>query len=162
MRDAGDFDGAIAKLKAAQAAEPEHMPILTDLAATLAMSGDTEGAQALIASLPRDVRETDEIRTLSTTLALQSRASGVQSRADIEQAVAANPADLEARYQLSALQVLAGEHEAAMEHLLEMLRQDRGFRDDAGRKGLIEIFDLLGNSGPVVKRYRRLMASALH
>ena len=70
--------------------------------------------------------------------------------------------DLEARYQLSTLQVLAGEYEEAMEQLLEVLKRDRAFRDDAGRKGLIEVFNLLGNSGPLVKRYRRMMASAMH
>ena len=80
----------------------------------------------------------------------------------MEAAITADPDNLEARYQLSARHVLDGEYEAAMDQLLELVRRDRGFRDDAGRKGMIEVFELLGNTGPLVKRYRRLMASALH
>ena len=101
-------------------------------------------------------------RRLLTRISLNSRVEGTVDRQQVESAVAADPGDLEARYQLSTLQVLAGEYEEAMEQLLEVLKRDRAFRDDAGRKGLIEVFNLLGNSGPLVKRYRRMMASAMH
>jgi putative thioredoxin len=97
-----------------------------------------------------------------TRLDILSRSGSEHSTDALKAAVDENPDDLEARYQLSARYVLEEAHEEAMEQLLELLRRDRAFRDDAGRKGLIEVFDMIGNTGPLVKRYRRMMASALH
>jgi putative thioredoxin len=80
----------------------------------------------------------------------------------LESTLAENPSDLMARYQLSARKVLDGDFETAMAHLLELMRRDRGFEDDAGRKGLVAVFGLLGNQGPLVSRYRGKMSALLY
>jgi putative thioredoxin len=54
-------------------------------------------------------------------------------------------ADSEARYGLAAHQVLAGDYEAALDNLLTLMQRDRGYGDDAARKGILMIFDLLGD-----------------
>ena len=77
-------------------------------------------------------------------------------------AITGNPRDCESRYRLSAVKALQGEHEEAMNQLLEIVKCDRSFRDDAGRKGLLALFDLLGPGDPLVSRFRGLMATALH
>ena len=46
--------------------------------------------------------------------------------------------------------------------LLEVIRRDRGYGDDAGRKMLLQVFNLLGNEGELVAKYRRLLASAMY
>jgi putative thioredoxin len=48
-----------------------------------------------------------------------------------------------------------------MEQLLEIVRRDRAYEDDIGRKTLLSVFNLLGG-GELVSRYRRLLASALN
>ena len=48
-----------------------------------------------------------------------------------------------------------------MELLLQLMQQDRSFGDDAGRRGLLKVFELLGDD-PRVSQYRRRMASLLH
>lgn len=68
----------------------------------------------------------------------------------------------EARYQLSALELVEEDYEGAMEQLLEIMRRDRGFRDDVGRNGLLAIFGILSNKGPLVERYRSLLMDHLH
>ncbi|MFB6260128.1 MAG: tetratricopeptide repeat protein, partial [Thiohalorhabdaceae bacterium] len=50
---------------------------------------------------------------------------------------------------------------AAFEHLLEIVRRDREFRDDAGRKGLLALFDMLGNRHPLVSDYRKRLSREL-
>jgi len=75
--------------------------------------------------------------------------------------VAANGNDLEARLKLANLFIAAGRHEAGMDQLLEIVRRDRGFGDDVGRKTLLSVFNLLGG-GELVSRYRRLLASVLN
>jgi putative thioredoxin len=63
---------------------------------------------------------------------------------------------------LAALQVLAEDYPAALENFLELLRRDRKFNDDAGRKGLLAVFNLLNNQGELVSRYRHQMTRLLY
>ena len=58
--------------------------------------------------------------------------------------------------------VVAGDYESALDLLLELLRRDRADGEDAGRKGLVAVFDLLGGSGELVRRYRARMMTALY
>jgi putative thioredoxin len=55
-----------------------------------------------------------------------------------------------------------GEYENALEQLLALMQKDRAFGDDAARKGLLAVFDILGGSGELVKRYRNRMFNLLH
>lgn len=55
-----------------------------------------------------------------------------------------------------------GRHVEGMNQLLEIVRRDRGFQDDIGRKTLLDVFNLLGGQGELVSKYRRLLSSALN
>ena len=76
--------------------------------------------------------------------------------------VEANPADLEARYGLAVAQVVAEEYEGALLNCLDILREDREFRDDIGRLTMIRIFDVLGKGNELASKYRRKLFNALH
>ncbi len=89
-------------------------------------------------------------------------ADGSPSLPELERKLTAVPGDSETLLCLSARQVLNGQYEAAMQNLLEIVRHDRKFRDDAGRKTLLTVFQLLGNNHELVKKYRPLLASALN
>jgi len=164
---AGDTEAAMNTLEAARELDPERWEIglmLFQLLANLATEDNAVVSRArdVARALPREARERSEYIAAMTRLDILSRSGSEHSTDALKAAVDENPDDLEARYQLSARYVLEEAHEEAMEQLLELLRRDRAFRDDAGRKGLIEVFDMIGNTGPLVKRYRRMMASALH
>jgi putative thioredoxin len=58
--------------------------------------------------------------------------------------------------------VAPGRYEEGMDQLLQIVRRDRGFQDDIGRKTLLDVFNLLGGQGELVSKYRRLLASALN
>jgi putative thioredoxin len=58
--------------------------------------------------------------------------------------------------------VLSGDYETAMEAFLTIIRQDRGFRDDAGRKALLSVFEMLGSEHELVSRYRRQLFTLMH
>ncbi|HQR52964.1 MAG TPA: tetratricopeptide repeat protein, partial [Burkholderiales bacterium] len=80
----------------------------------------------------------------------------------LESRFAANPDDLPARLALAKACAQAKRYEAAMEHLLEIIRRDRSFENDIGLRTMLRVFNLLGNEGDLVNKYRRLMAAALH
>lgn len=86
----------------------------------------------------------------------------LEDAASLEARVAAHPEDLAARLAVATASVQAGRYEAAMDQLLEIIRRDRGFENDVGRKTMLQVFNLLGNEGELVNKYRRLMAAALH
>jgi len=58
--------------------------------------------------------------------------------------------------------VASGRYEEGMDQLLQIVRRDRGFQDDIGRKTLLDVFNLLGGQGELVSKYRRLLARALN
>jgi putative thioredoxin len=158
----GNTEQALVLLKQASEMEPSYYPIQLDLAKILIDVKRIEEAQQLLKTLPVNIQMEPEVNELITHLTFAAVADNVPDIATLEQALAANPNDHQARYQLSAHQVLAGDHEMAMKNLLELMRRDRGFGDDAGRKGLVAVFTLLGNQGPIVSRYRSKMSSLLY
>ena len=81
---------------------------------------------------------------------------------ELEHTVAANTDDMALRYRLGAVYVLNDRMEAAMDAFLFILEHDRKFRDDIGRRSLLAVFELLGNEGDLVQRYRRQLFNALH
>ena len=80
----------------------------------------------------------------------------------LREKITSNPDAMEARYQLGAYLVLEGEYQQAMDQMMEIVRRDRKYDDDAGRKGLLRIFDLLGDGNDLVNQYRRQLARYLY
>ena len=74
---------------------------------------------------------------------------------------ATDPDSPEALHRLALGKVLDQDYDAAMDLLLQLMRQDRSYGDDAGRRNLLQLFDLLGDD-PRVGDYRRRMASLLY
>ena len=70
--------------------------------------------------------------------------------------------DSNARYKLSILNFFQGDIEAALEGFLNIVKNDRSFNDDAGRRGMVLVFDALGPNHELVGKYRNLLARTLH
>jgi putative thioredoxin len=68
---------------------------------------------------------------------------------------------LEAAYANALRLVKMGNFEAAMDGMLDILRQDKRYRDNEVRKVLLGIFELLGESNPLTRQYRNELASVL-
>ncbi len=120
-------------------------------------------AQAILESLPAEVKSSQEISALLGQLEFLATAneSGGDMDALLKQ-LEAEPDNNELRYQLSSLYITQSNFEQALETFLEIMRRDRSFKDDAGRKGMLKVFEMLGGSGELVSRYRQKMASLLH
>ena len=56
----------------------------------------------------------------------------------------------------------AGDYERALPELLAIVRADRRFGDDAGRRTMLTVFAALPADSDLVRRYRRELASALN
>jgi len=157
----GNVDQACALLAKAALDDPENSSIALDLAKLLILKSDYTKAETVLQALPSGMREEEEVATLlvhAGFLRVAQTAPGIE---ELERDISATPEKSVARYQLSALKLIANDFEGAMEQLLEIVKHDRTFRDDAGRKGLVAIFNMLGNEEALVLRYRTLLTAAL-
>ena len=153
---------ALAILQEALASDPENHRIHIDCAEMHLLLGQLDETESILDALPRDLREEADAVRLRALLGFARQAQDAPSVAELEQRLKAQPADSAARYQLAAQQVLSGQPEAAMKELLYLIQHDRHYGDDAGRKGLLAVFDLLGNEGELVSSYRRKLFNAMH
>jgi putative thioredoxin len=159
---AGDLASAERVIEQARAEDPDNSRIFVAEVQLKAAAGDAEGALALLEHTPVDLIDDPELAALRGQLGFASALSGAPDAATLVQRLEADPNDSEARYQLAAHQVIGSDYEAALENLLTLLKKDRAFGDDAARKGMVAIFDLLGGSGELVSRYRAKMLSSLY
>jgi putative thioredoxin len=156
-RSAGDTAGALKLLAEASQLDPAHLGVRLD-AAEIMLDLDQAGeASRLIGSVPDDA----DPRVAQLKARLQFVGAAGEDETALATRVAANENDLDARLRLANLLVAGGRYEAGMDQLLEIVRRDRSFGDDIGRKTLLSVFDLIGG-GELVSRYRRLLASALN
>lgn len=158
----GDLDQAVAQAAEAALADPDNPRLVIDLVKLLVLQKRYNRADELLKSLPLDVRHHPEIRELSMHVNLICTAQGAPPVEALERAISRNPDDLETRYQLCAVKMTQNDFDAAMTHLLEIVRRDNTFRDQAGRDGLRAIFKLLGEDDERVQRYRALLNQAVH
>jgi putative thioredoxin len=158
---AGNAAGAIVLLDEAREADPDNPRITLMLAQAQAAMGDLEAAEATLDSLPQDEQDKPDVATLRSHLFFESQVANGPTMQELEAQVAADPEDLDARMQLALCKVVGQDYEDAVELLLELMKRDRSFGDDAARRALLRIFELLGDD-PRVAQYRRRMASLLH
>ena len=159
---AGDISGAERVIEQARAEDPDNSRIFIAEVELKAATGDAEGALALLEHTPVDLINDPDLAALRGQLGFASALSDAPDAATLAQRLEADPNDSKARYQLAAHQVISGDYEAALANLLTLLKKDRAFGDDAARKGMVAIFDLLGGSGDLVSRYRAKMLSSLY
>lgn len=158
----GREQDALEMLNAALANDPQNSGLKINIAKLLANQEDYESATALISTLSDDEKNQDEVKAMLTQIKLADQLKDIGDPAELEQRLKDNPDDLEAMLQMSQYLTASGNHEAAIQLLMNIMLKDRSFNDDAGRKGLIDIFDLLGNENPLVQTYRRKMFTLLH
>lgn len=161
-RQRGDTQSARLLLVEAALADPDNPRIPADLAKLLMAGGELQAAHDLLTALPPALREDAEISRLITHLDFILAAQAAPPSADLVQRIAQDANDLEARYMRAAQCLVADDMDSAMAELLEIVRRDRGFRQDVGRRGLVSLFDLLGSAHPLTAQYRPLLVNALH
>jgi putative thioredoxin len=157
---AGRSEDALAELDAALGLDPRNETAQIDKLQVLVELARLDEARALLDALGPLALNDPRVGALKASLAFSTRPT--EDASALEQRIAASADDLDARLKLARHHAHAGAYEQALQHLLEIVRRDRKFGDDAGRKTMLEIFNLLGADDPLVGRYRRELSSALY
>jgi putative thioredoxin len=157
----GQIGEALAIMQQAMALDPANDRVKLELARLLAHLNRIDDAEQVLNAASAEARESPQAGSLRAQFEFTRIAGPTRDAGALEQAITANPKDSTARYQLAAVLVLGGRHREALDQLLEIVRTDRKFQNDAARKAMILVFNLLGG-GELVNEYRRKLSMALN
>lgn len=158
----GGLDDALELLQKAAELEPDNYDIRVDQLRIYLQEQRLQEARELAQTLPINVTERSDVSALLSELEFAEAVTDAPPIAELEQRLQASPGDSEARFRLAARLVLQRDYAAALEHFLQLLQRDRRYGDEAGRRGMIAVFNLLDGEGDLVTAYRRRMFNALH
>ncbi len=158
-RDAGNLELAQENLQNALALDPRCDAALLAMGEILFEAGKPEEATPLLERILPGTEEAKQGDRLLAAIRLQATpdtsADELRARLDLD------PDDHEARLAIAQLLAAGESYADSLEHLLELVRRDRSFQDEAGRKAMLDIFDLLGGEHPLTEKYRGELAKVL-
>jgi putative thioredoxin len=157
-----DFDTAMTHFQQAMGLDPASVGALAGVVRCLVGTGDLDGAAEIIEQLNDDYRDDPAMAQAIGALELAQKAAGSAGDLDAARAaVDADAHDLDARQSLAMALFAIGEHGEAMAHLLESVRIDKDWNDQAARLQLLEFFGSLGAANPDVIASRRKLSTLL-
>lgn len=160
--DAGDLAGALKLLGDAAKLDPANEWVRVDAAEILLAVREVDEAKRLLDSLKLpDIVKDERVLQLMAQVKFAQMGAGGEDEAALAARVAANGDDLEARLKLATMLIAANRHAEGMDQLLEIVQRNRAFKDDIGRKMLLDVFSLLGGS-ELLPVYRRKLATLLN
>ena len=152
---AGDLFGAVLEQ---EEANPEA---LGGLARVLLASGQSAEAEALLEQVPSNLASHAAISGAKAALELAKEAGTLGDPTVLLARIDSNPDDHDARHELATALFLRGQIEAAMDHLCQIVKRDREWREDGARKQLVTFFNALGPTHPQTVRGRRMLSTVL-
>ncbi len=159
--NAGGSEHALAQLRSIHESDPGNDRAGIHLARLLLEQGEVDESERVLRGISARAGGDPELSALMARLEFLRLASGAPPLPALEETVKTRSGDLQARVWLAARYVLAGRYEAALEQWLAIVKADRGFGDDIGRRGLLSTFALMGGKGELVRKYRGLLALAI-
>jgi putative thioredoxin len=158
---AGDAAGAAELYAAVLADEPDNVPAIAGLAKVHVELGDLEGARHFLTMTPKGKENAPEIAGARAAIEIAEQAAAVGDLGALERQVAANPDDLQARFDLALGLNALGKREEAADGLLAIVKRDRTWNEDGARKQLVQFFDAWGPTDPATLGGRRKLSSLL-
>lgn len=161
-RARGEGDATRKLLLQAIHLDPRHEPARLDLIDVLLDAGDLAEAQRLLDETAEAGKDRDRIDSLAARLALAGDAAGGADEETLRARIAADAGDLAVRLELARMLAAKQDFRGALEELLEIVRRDRSFDDDIGRKTMLQIFSLLGADSDLMREFRGKLSSLLN
>jgi putative thioredoxin len=155
-QEAGELYGAVIQ------SEPENPEAWGGLIRSLIGLGDEDQAHEVLGQVPPKIADHAEVSGARSALALAEE--GRQARSELEtfeRRVAADPLDHQARYDLATALNASGRREEAADALLDIIRRDRKWNEEAARLQLLKFFEAWGFEEPATMAARRKLSAIL-
>jgi putative thioredoxin len=140
---------------------PEHAEAAAGLAWCLFSEGDIEALEEFMSQMTTEQKKHARIQGLHTLLGHAKAAGKLDDEASLAAAIARDPKNLQARYDLALVKIAAADLPGAVDMLVEIARRDREWQQQKARKLLLEVFDAMGPAHPLTGSGRRRLSSVL-
>jgi len=131
--------------------DPSHSEAALGLAKSLLMQSKYSDADSVFRHFPPGKEWTDAQKLEVLT----SFVMAAEEELDFEQDV------LAARWSQAARLISRQNYPAAMDGLMDILREDKSYRDGEPKRIFLALFILLGNEDPLTRQYREELASVI-
>lgn len=156
-----DHARAVQAYSQALQADPGRIEAAAGLIRALVHSGQVDEAKRFLDQIPAEARDHDAIRAAMSAIELAEGGGADVDTAALEEKIAKNPDDHETRFDLAKAHAARGDMDAAGGHLLEIIRRDPGWNEQAARNQLLKYFEAAGPADPFTVRTRRKLSSIL-
>ena len=158
---AGDAAGAAEIYAQLLAEDGTSVPALAGLTRAYVATGSLDQARQTLAMVPEAKRNDAAVAAARAALELAEQVKTVGPVTELEQKVAANPLDHQARFDLALALNGQGRRQDALDHLIAIVKRDRKWNDDGARKQLVQFFDAWGPTDEATIEGRKRLSSIL-
>ena len=159
---AGQASLAEEHLRHALALDPSNDAARIDMTAILLDRGDLAEARAQWNLLSPKGAQASSHETTQARLEAAERAATLPAAGELETRIAASPGDLAARLDLAEVHIANRDFGPALEQLLEIVKRDRAFGEDIGRRKMLAVFDMAAGQPELVSEFRRRLSATLY
>ena len=160
--DAGDFASASNIYGQILRQVPGEAAAIAGLVRCLVGAGDLQEARELVDGLDDDALKNADVESAVSALTLAEQAGEADGdTAELQARLAQDPCDHQARFDLAMAYHGAGRNEQAIDELIEIIRRDREWNEQAARQQLLKLFEALGHADPLTVAGRRKLSSIL-
>ena len=125
-------------------------------------AGEPDKARELVDALDDEALKDPDVESAVAALTLAEQAGGTDSDTqELDARLAQDPNDHQARFDLAMAHYGAGRNEQAVDELIEIVRRDRNWNDEAARQQLVTFFEAFGHTDPLTVAGRRKLSSIL-
>jgi len=157
----GDPAGAAQVYAEALSLDATNIAALAGLAKCYVTTGAVDQAKNTLAMVPESKRNDPAVKAVQAAIDLAEQAKAVGPIGELEQKVAANPLDHQARFDLATALNATGKRSDATTQLLEIVKRDRKWNDDAARKQLVQFFEAWGGADEATIEGRKRLSTIL-
>lgn len=157
----GDAAAAAQVYAQVLAQDAENIHALAGLARCYVETGALDQAKQTLAMVPASKHNEAPVAAARAALDVAEQAAALGPIAELEQQVAENPSDHQARSDLALALNAKGRRIETVDHLLDIVRRDRKWNDDGARKQLVQLFDAWGPTDEATIAGRRRLSSIL-
>lgn len=166
-RERGELDAARKMLAEVLKLDPKSEIAYLDFVDVSLDAGALDEAREVLDAVAGKARDATRVAALQARLQLMATAAatGGADTAALQAAVVAKPDDLDARLQLANALAVAADYRGALENLLEIVKRDKKWNEEAGRKTMLTLFGMLGaqpRHDDLVREFRVALARTLN
>ncbi len=159
--EAEDFNSAANIYSQVLKHAPEEAAAVAGMARSLLGLGDAPGAREILDTVDEKLATHADIEGARAALELSERSEESGDEGELRNRLAADENDHQARYDLAMVHYAGARNEQAIDELLEIVRRQRAWNEEAAREMLLQIFDALGPTHELTTGGRRKLSSIL-